>query len=278
MPRSLLTKAISVFKYEYAPTKGELRRAIGTRKKISRKIGEMYKDNNVKNLEKLETIIRGLDEHSEDGTLGNIDHQYFRKLDLAGGEHTYEDTWEEFFFFILSKYNVIIIGGGPEKIRLQALWVLVESLSNDIKYLSRINIKTKEMIGLVNKIKIEGPKENRKYKNIMTDADWKFLKIDVHHGAKKEVNCMHRDEVDGKCISQYPTFEDNLRDSDSFDPIMLIYRCNGILNEVSSSGNYLDMYDNARFGCTSNPPPHQWVIFVLQTCKKALGLKINDPN
>jgi len=271
-----VVKAISVFKYEYAPTKAEIRTAVGTRKKIPRKISEMYKDNNVKNLEHLETVISGLDEHSDDGTLGNINHQYFRKLDLAGGDHTYEDNWEEFFFFISSKYNVVIIGGGPEKIRLQALWVLVDFLSNDIKYLSRINVKTKEMFALVNKIKIEGPKEKKEYKNIMTDADWKFPKKDMHHGAKKEINNMHRDESDRRCVSKYPTFEENLRDSDSFDPIMLIYHCNGILNTVSTTGNYLEMYDNARFGCTSDPPPHQWIIFVLQTCKTALGLKLNN--
>jgi len=268
-----LVKAISVFKYEYAPTKAEIREKVNTSKKIPRPIREMYKDNNVKKLEKLETVIRGLDEHNDDGVLGTIDHQYFRKLDLGGGEHTYEDTWEEFFFFISSKYNVVIIGGGPEHIRIQALWVLIEFLSNDIKYLSKINIKTKEMIALVNKIKTEGPSEKGIYKNIMTDAVWKFPKKDAHNGAKREETNMHRDENDRRCISKYPTFEDNLKDSDSFDPIMLIYRCNGILNNKSNLGNYLEMYDNARFGCTSDPPPHQWVIFVIQTCKNALGLQ-----
>ena len=272
-----MVKAISVYKYEYAPTKAEIRNKIGTRKKIYRQIDEMYQNNNVKKLEQIETIICGLDEHNEDGTLGTIDHQYFRRLDLAGDEHTYEDTWEEFFFFVSSKYNVIIIGGGPERVRLQALWVLVECLSNDIKYLTRITIKTDKMIGLVNKIKTEGPQENREYKNIMTDAYWKFLDKDTHHGAKKEVNNMHRDEADRRCVSKYPTFEENLRDSDSFDPIMLIFRCNGILHTTSSTGNYLKIYDNARFLCTSDPPPHQWIIFVIQTCKTALGLKVNNP-
>lgn len=271
-----MVKTISVFKYEYAPTKAEIRIAVGTRKKIPRTISNIYKDNNVNNLKNLETIISGLDEHSEEGTLGNIDHQYFKKLDLAGGEYIYEDTWQKFFFFISSKYNVVIIGGGTEKIRLQTLSVLVTFLSGDIKYLLRINVKTKEMFALVNKIKIAGPKEKKEYKNIMTDADWKFPKKDMHHGAKKEITSMHRDESDRICVSKYPTFEENLRDSNSFDPIMLIYQCNGILNEVSTTGYYLKMYDNARFGSTTDPPSHQWIIFVLQTCKTALDLKLNN--
>lgn len=276
MPIYLLVKVISVFKYEYAPTKAELRQAIGTRKKIRRPITENHKDNNVKKLKNLETVIHGLDEHNANGTLGTIDHQYFKRLDLPGGEHTYEDTWEELFFFVSSKYNIVIIGGGSKKIRLKALYILVEFLSGDISYLTPINIRTKEMLGLVNKIKTQGPKNHLEYKNIMTNATWKFSNINIHHGAEQEINDMHKDEIHGKCISQYPTFHNNLKDSNSFDPTMGIYRCNGILSELSNQRYYLYMWDDARFECTSDPHLYQWVIFVLETCKNALGLRINN--
>jgi len=268
-----MVKAIQAFNYDYAPTKAELRQKISTRYTIKRPIGNLYKDNNIKNLKHLETVIRGLDESNEDGTLGFIDHQYFRKLDTGGGDHTYEDNWQEFFFFISSKYNFLIIGGGTDKIRLTARDVLVEFLSKDITYLSTILIKTKPMFSLVNTIKKLGPMDSEEYKNIMTDAVWKYPKKDQHEGAKRDETNMHRDEKDPRCLSKYSTFDDNTNDSDAFDVTMMIYRCNGLLNNESNKGHFLEMFEEARFVCSTNPPPHQWVIFILQTCKKALRLK-----
>ena len=269
----ILVKAIQVFKYEYAPTKAEFRLKIDTKHTISRPISNLYKDNNIKNLERLETIIRGIDESNEDGILGYIDHQYFRKLELGGGEHTYEDNWQEFFFFISSKYNILIIGGGNDNIRLAARDVLVEFLSNDISFLSTILIKTKPMLILVNKIKKQGPMNGEDYKNIMTDAVWKYPKKDQHEGAKRDETNMHRDERDPKCLSKYSTFDTNTNDSNAFDVIMMIYRCNGVLNNEAKKGHFLQMFEESRFVCTSDPRANHWIIFVLETCKKALNLR-----
>lgn len=220
----------------------------------------------------METVIRSLYEDNDDGTLGYIDHQYFRKLELGNDNYTYEDNWETFFFFISSKYNIIIIGGGPERLREQARDILVEFLSGDITYVSVLWIKTQPMLELVNKIKKEGPKHEGEYKNIMVDVLWKYIRKDDHSGAKREQVKMHMDPKDPKCVSKFPTFDKNMKDSEAFDTTMTIYRCNGLLNDEISYANYLDMYEDARFSSSSDPPPHQWIIFVIDTCKKALGI------
>lgn len=268
-----MVKVIQVFKYEYAPTKAEIREKIGTRKVIRRPILNMYKQNNVKNLEYLETKIKNLDESNEDGTLGFIDHQYFRRLEIGGGDHTYEDNWQELFFFISSKYNILIIGGGTDKERINARDVLVEYLSGGIQYLLPIYVKTQPMLQLVNKIKQEGPVEKGEYKNIMTDAIWKFPNKDLHEGAKREEHNMHRDENDPRCLSNKSTFEQNMSDSDAFDVWLAIYRCNGILNQKSNKAYELQMYENAKFVSGIDPQPHQWIIFVIQTCRRTLGIE-----
>lgn len=268
-----MVKAIQVFNYEYAPTKAELRDKIGTKKTINRPILAMYKNNNVKQLNHLETTIRSLDESNENGTFGYIDHQYFRKLELGGGDHTYEDNWQEFFFFISSKYNILIIGGGTDTIRLSARNTLVEFLSGDISYLSNILIKTKPMLNLVNKIKVEGPMNGNEYKNIMTDAVWKYPRKNQHEGAKRDETNMHRDERDPRCLSKYSTFDSNTKDSDAFDVIMMIYRCNGILPNEATKGHFLSMFEDSKFVLSSSIVPSHWIIFVLETCKKALGLR-----
>lgn len=267
-----MVKAIQVFKYEYAPSKATIREKIGIKKTLKRPILSMYKENNVNHIDHLETIIKNLEEDNEDGIVGFIEHQYFRRLELAGGEYTYEDTWKSFFFFISSKYNILIIGGGPEKYRSEARDILIQFLSGDISFITVISIKTKEMFTLVNKIKKEGPMEKSEYKNIMTDAVWKFLRINDHGGEKREENNMHRDEKDPRCLSKFNTFEKNLRDANAFDPTMAIYRCTGILHNEVTKAHHLNMYEDARFECTSDPEPKHWVIFVTQTCKNTLHI------
>lgn len=259
--------------YEYAPTKAEIREKIGTKKTIKRKISRQYRENNVKNLEQLETIIRSLDESIDDGTIGYIEHQYFRKLELGADQYTYEDNWETFFFFVSSKYNIIIIGGGTEQRRNAARNILVEFLSGDISFLTTIFIKTAPMLELVNKIKKQGPVDGDEYKNIMTDAVWKFIRKDSHGGAKREEINMHRDDTDPHCVSKYRTFEDNVRDSDAFDATMAIYRCNGILSQLSQRASYLEIFEDATFQSSTDPSPHHWIVFVIETCKKALGIR-----
>jgi len=101
---------------------------------------------------------------------------------------------------------------------------------------------------------------------------WKYLRKDSHSGAKREEVEMHMDEKDPRCVSKFPTFEKNMKDSDAFDTTLAVYRCNGVLDDESPSANYLDMYEDARFSSSSDPPPHQWVIFVTQTCRKTLGV------
>lgn len=267
-----MVKSIQVFKYEYAPTKAEIREKLGTKKTIKRPISNLYKDNNVKKLDHLETIIRDLDENHEDGTLGFIDHQYFRKLDLGGDNYTYEDNWEGFFFFISSKYNILIIGGGQERLRNQARNILVQFLSGDISFISIIDVKTSPMLTLVNKIKTQGPKNSNAYKNIMVDLICKYLRTKDHYGSKRDEIHMHITEQDPHCVSKHPHFTKNTSDSDTSDVTLAIYKCNGVLSNESQRAAYLTMYDNARFECSANPDPQHWVIFVLETCKTALNL------
>ncbi len=128
------------------------------------------------------------------------------------------------------------------------------------------------MLELVNKIKKEGPKKQNEYKNIMTDVLWKYIRKDSHSGAKREEVKMHIDEKDPRCVSKFPTFDRNMRDSEAFDTTLAIYRCNGLLNDEMPYANYLDMCEDSRFSSSSDPPPHQWVIFVTQTCRRALGI------
>ncbi|MDE2590180.1 MAG: hypothetical protein KGL95_11030, partial [Patescibacteria group bacterium] len=212
------------------------------------------------------------------GTMGFIQHQYFRKLNLANDEYTYEDAWQNFFFYISSKYKIIIIGGGPEKLRNEARDIIVQFLSGDISYISVIPIKTKEMFALVNKIKRDGPpmkvagSQKIEYKNIMTDVVWYFIRIDDHEGEKREENNMHRKENDPRCVSKRSDFKQNLDDSDSFDPTMAIYRCNGIMETESTHAHHMTMYEDARYECTADPSPRHWVIFITQTCKDVLGI------
>jgi hypothetical protein len=106
----------------------------------------------------------------------------------------------------------------------------------------------------------------------MLDVFWKYIRKTDHDGAKRETVEMHRDKKDPKCASKFHTFEQNMKDSDGFDTTMAIFRCNGILNDEIPYENYLDMYEDSRFVSSSDPPPHQWVIFVIQTCKKALKI------
>lgn len=274
-----MVKAIQVFKYEYAPSKADIRQKLPNKKIIRRPIAKMYKENNVRKIDHLETIIKDLDENNEDGILGFIQHQYFRKLTLANDEYTYEDLWQNFFFFVSSKYNIVIMGGGPEKLRNEARDILVQLLSGDISFISVISVKTKKMFSLVNKIKKEGPviravahPEKGEYKNIMTDTTWYFIRINDHGGEKREENNMHRNENDPRCVSKHDSFQKNLDDSDSFEPTIALYKCNGILDDEVTKAHHLTMYDDARYECTSDPDPKHWIIFVTQTCKNALGI------
>lgn len=275
MPRSILVKIIDLYKYDYAPTRAEIRLKITKNKmELKRQISDLYKDNNVKDLIQLQTVIRDLD-YTNDGTLGYIDHQYFRKLDLAGGDVTYEDNWQEFFFFISSKYNLLIIGGGAKEIRNSAKKTLIEFLSEDISVLSTFNVKTPKLRQLVEKIKSHGSKdsETKESKNIMTDVSWYTPNVKNMDGAKKQQTNMFRNYKGSKCASKHADFERNMKNSETFDTIMRIHRCNGIMPNESMVGYELHLEPKCSFLCTTDPTPNQWVLFVLETCKSTLDLK-----
>ena len=82
---------------------------------------------------------------------------------------------------------------------------------------------------------------------------------------------MH-DREDPKCVSTHKSFKLNFPDCETFHTVMRIFKCGGILNEVSTKEYKLLLKSTAEFSTKINPAFEQWIHFVIQVCKSPLHL------
>lgn len=256
----------------YAPSPAEVRTKLPNTKTITRPIPEFQKESLINKIDNLKTIIKKLDESNADGVSGTVEYQHLDRINTGNDNYAYQDKWENYDFFVSKKFKMLIVHGNKYH-RGHVRNTLAEVFSGDIKYITPIFIKTGDMLGLVDKIKIQGPKNDKnEYKNIMNETVWAFPNTSSHNGADLEHVRMHNNENKTICVSKFPTCAKNMKDSISFNTKMAIYKCNGILNTVSPIQSILEMYEDASFVYAPSPTAEQWNVFVTQTCKDALGL------
>ena len=267
-----MVKAIQVFRYEYAPSPAEVRLKLPKTKTINRPIHDFQKDFLVNKIDHLETVIKNLDENNPDGVQGEVEYQYLDKINTGNDNYAYQDRWEHYDFFVSNKFKILIIHGSKYH-RGNVRNTLAEVFSGDIKFVVPIFIKTSDMLGLVNKIKLDGPQDDKKeYKNIMNEVEWSFPNMSSHNGADLEHVRMHNSLKKTICVSKFPTCSKNMKDSISFNTKMAVYQCNGVLSIASTVQTIFEMYEDASFVYAISPTPKEWNIFVTQTCKDALHL------
>jgi len=263
-----MVKSIQVFRYFYAPSIATAREKVGTKKTIKRRLSIMH-EVNVNELTELQTIIKNVETYG-DGVIGKVEHQYIVPIKTGDGEKEYRDFWDYYYFYISQKIKMIILMGTGDH-RNTVKNILSDFFNNERNHITSITIPKKEMHALVNKIKIQGPKKDGKYKNMMKFVDWDFPDKSSYNGTSDEKT----NQFDGDmpiCVSDTSHFQEKYDACTQFGTKMRLFKCNGILNDAVIDETILTITANAEFQYGKDPTPEEWIIFVTQTCKTSLNL------
>lgn len=263
-----MTGGIQVFRYEYAPSLATVRGKIGNKIVIKRPVSRVHEYNN-NNLTELKTTINPV-ETFENGSMGKAKFQYIDKEKTSGGNEDYAD-FEIWYQFYINKDLKILIIGGDSLYRNQVKNEIVQCFNGDTGHAREITILKDDLLALVDKIKTHGPKKDGEYRNMMKKCIYDHPDLDSHGGAEGESVKMH-DSVEPKCVSKTESFKRNFPDCETFHTIMRIFKCGGILPELSTKEYKLLLKSTAEFSTKIDPAFEQWIHFVIQVCKSSLHL------
>ena len=165
----------------------------------------------------------------------------------------------------------ILIIGGDQSYRNQVKNEIVKCFNGDTGHARELTILKDDLFALVKKIKTHGPKKDGKYRNMMKKSMYNHPDLDSHGGTEDEVIKMH-DSTDPTCVSETKSFSLNFPDCETFHTIMRIFKCGGILPELSTKEYKLLLKSTAEFSTRINPGFEMWIHFVIQVCKPHLHL------
>jgi len=225
-----MTGGIQVFRYEYAPSLATVRNKVGNRVIMKRPVSSVH-EYNKNNLTELKTIIEKV-ESFENGSMGTAKFQYIEKEKISDGGGDYAD-FEIWYQFYINKDLKILIIGGDSRYRSQVKNEIVRCFNGDTGHAREMTILKDDLLALVNKIKTHGLKKDGEYRNMMKKCIYDHPDLDSHGGAEGESVKMH-DNAEPTCVSKSESFKRNFPDCETFHTVMRIFKCGGILPELST--------------------------------------------
>lgn len=263
-----MTGGIQIFRYEYAPSIATVREKVGNKIVMKRPVSKIH-EYNKNNLTKLKTTIEHV-ETFENGAMGRAKFQYIEKEKTSDGNRDYAD-FEIWYQFYINKDLKILIIGGDSIFRNQVKNEIVRCFNGDIGHAQEMTILKDDLLALVNKIKTHGPKKDGEYRNMMKKCMYDHPDLSSHGGAEGESVKMH-DSAEPICVSKSDSYIRNFPDCETFHTMMRIFKCGGILPELSTKEYKLLLKSTAEFSTGLNPAFEQWIHFVIQVCKSPLHL------
>ena len=260
--------SIQVFRYEYAPSLATVRNKVGNKVIMKRPVSKVH-EYNQNNLTELKTTIQDI-QSFENGSIGTAKFQYIDKEKRSDGNDEYVD-FEIWYGFYIHKELKILIIGGDQLHRNQVKNEIVKCFNGDTGHAREITILKDDLLALVKKIKTHGPKKDGKYRNKMKKCVYNHPDLHSHGGAEDEAIQMH-DSADPRCVSETNSFNFNFPDCETFHTIMRIFKCGGILPELSAKEYKLLLKSTAEFSTRINPAFEMWIHFVIQVCRPHLHL------
>ena len=263
-----MTGGIQIFRYEYTPSLATVRGKVGNKVVMKRPVSRAHEFNK-NELTELKTTIEKL-QTFENGSMGRAKFQYIEKEKVSDGDGDYAD-FEIWYQFYINKDLKILIIGGDERFRSQVKNEIVRCFNGDTGHAREITILKDDLLALVNKIKTHGPKKDGEYRNMMKTCKYDHPDLSSHGGAEGESVRMH-DSTEPTCVSKSESFQRNFPDCETFHTVMRIFKCGGILPELSTKEYKLLLKSTAEFSTKINPAFEMWIHFVIQVCKSPLHL------
>ena len=260
--------SIQVFRYEYAPSLATVRNKVGNEVIMKRPVSKVHEYNR-NNLTELQTTIQDI-QSFEHGSIGTAKFQYIDKEKRSDGDNEYVDFEIWYNFYIHRELKILIIGG-DRLYRNQVKNEIVKCFNGDTGHAREITILKNDLLALVERIKTHGPKKYGKYRNKMKKCVYNHPDLQSHGGAEDEAIQMH-DSEDPRCVSETNSFSLNFPDCETFHTIMRIFKCGGILPELSTREYKLLLKSTAEFSTRINPAFEMWIHFVIQVCRSHLHL------
>ena len=227
---------------------------------------EKHKENN-KNQTDLKTTLRKLERHTK-GIMGLADFEYI--LPIKRSDSTEYDIASTMYHFYINSEDGLLIIGGDQKHRDQVKNILSRFFNRNTDDISEIYFIRDSCYALVNKIKKDGPKLDLEYRNILKFCEYYTGKKKTNKGAKEQSITMEDDDDDPRCVSKHPTFQNAYNNCESLDVKLRTYRCNSIWTPRNIEERILYIKTTAEFIFNQNTDFENWVIFIMDTCKKYL--------
>jgi len=251
-----LVRSIRVYRYNYPPTIGEIRGKLDQNKTIPNK----QPDQNDPSKEI--SIPSKLDEIKQHafGITGYLQYGFQKKNEFSGNER-FDITSQEYNFLISPKNGILILHG-PIEYRIRVIDLLSHILhENDDEMFTPIIIEKEKMKQLVEKIIRMNPENNLE--------EGKFRYSGRPYKSLKKVSYATIPEF---CATDHPYFLPHYNKCSEWSCALRIFKCNGIMDDLSERSQRLIIGLDASFSLTTDSNLIQWNRFVIETCKKALDI------
>ncbi len=251
-----MVRSIRVYRYNFPPTIGEIRIKLEKNKTIP----NIQSDQN--DPDKEISIPSKIDEIKQHpfGITGYIRYGFQKKNEFSA-EERFDITSQEYNFLISPKNGVLILHGPSEyRIRVIDLLSLVIHDDDEGMFTSIIigKEKLKQLVEKIIKLHPENNLEEGKFR--YSDKPYKSLKK-VSYATIKDF-----------CATDHPYFLPHYNKCSVWSCSLRVFKCYGILDDVSERSQRLNIGLDASFSLTIDANLIQWNRFIIETCKKTLDL------
>ena len=254
---------MQIYKFNECPPISQLRNKLGNSATIKRVVSNR---NTINENITLKCKLHFIEENTVPGIGGKIDYEFQAKIRQSSANDEYSIFEEYYYFYIIPKYNIIIIHGSSSH-RNQVRNEILRWLQEDFKevefetlYFSKETVKK-----IVDNVKRDYPKKN----NIKKPVFYYDRQNDFH-----KVEDMAFDMYSGVCASDYTSFKTLYNKASNWDVKMRVCKCAGILPEAVLDEFILDIYKDGKFTFSKNPTHIEWNRFVLEKCAFALDYSL----
>ena len=252
----VLVRSIKVYRYNHPPTIGEIRRKLDQNKTIPNIQLDL---NNPENEIPVPSKFDEIKQHAF-GITGYLKYGFQKKNEFSTDER-FDITSQE-YNFLISPNNGILILHGPLEYRIRVNDLLSHILHGDDEGMfTSITIEKEKMKKLVEKI-IRMYSEN----NL---EEGKFRYSDRPYKSLKKVSYA---TIPDFCATNHPYFLPHYNKCSEWSSGLRIFKCNGIMDDVSERSQRLNIGLDASFSLTIDAELIQWNRFIIETCKQALDI------
>ena len=249
-----MAKSILIVKYRLPLTIGQLYNKL-SKKKFKIK----YRDRNEyeKTIE-LEQEISKLKKNTF-GVQGHLKYQYQKENEFREDGH-FDVTHKE-FTFLFSPSSKIVILHGESTFRFRLIKFFSDILHDGDELFDTIVIKKDKLYELMIKIL-----EMRSGKNNLEQAG--FFHYDHHLTNLKKLSFT---TIPKACGTKHDLFKHHYNNCTHWNCTLRVFKCNGLLDDVSEIGYLLRLTKEATVSFTIDKKLTEWNRFVVETMKPFLG-------